>query len=104
VVKRVGVFVVAFSCELRQVANQRIPVAGDEPRQLLGELGIQRPVARQIALIEQTDVELDVVVVDFGALARRPHRMTDSHAGVPQGLEKCLDSLPARQRQPLGFE
>ena len=96
----VGVLGVALAREARQVAHQRLAVGADEARQLRGQIRIERAVAGQIALVEQADVQLGVLLVDFQALRQRAHGMADAQAGIPERLQKGGDSVlgaaPAR--------
>ena len=68
------------------------------------QLGVERAVAGQVALVEQADVQLDIVVVHLGAFVRRAHGVADAQPGVPQALQKRGDGLLVAAPVPLGFE
>ena len=89
----VGVAGVALAREPGQIAGQRFAVGADEARQLRGQIGIERAVAAQISLVEQADVQLGVLVVDFQALGQRAHGVADAQAGIPQRLQKRRDGV-----------
>src|SRR5437870_12549285 len=60
VIERPGEPRMTFASKLAQIANQRLAVGVNETRQSAGQLGIERAVARKVALIEQTDIQLDI--------------------------------------------
>src|SRR5271157_3168577 len=62
VIERAGVLGVAGARQLREIADQRLAAAVDEARQLLRQAGVERAVAGKVALVEQADVQLDVMV------------------------------------------
>src|SRR5438270_16248 len=80
----------AWLASSRRIArrNRGIAIAVDESRQILGEPGIQRPVSGKVSLVQQADVQLHVLVMNFYALARGPHRMAHPQSGIPKALEK----------------
>ena len=94
VVDGVGVLGVAVARQLRQVADQRLAVARHEPRHPAGQVGVQRAVAGQVALVQQADVQLGV--------GRRGPRRTP-RACAPSG--SCAGRHPTaaagRRRWPL---
>ena len=104
VIERARVLPVAGPRQLRQVAHQRPAVAQDEARQLFRQAGVERAVAGEVALVEQADVQLDVALVNLGALGRRPDGVADAQAGVPQVPQKRRDGVLRVHGQLLGFE
>ena len=74
---------VPFTRQPRQVPDEGISLAVNETRQPLEQRAINRRISGEEPLIEQADIQLDILVVEFGALRRRTDRMADSHATVP---------------------
>ena len=69
----------------------------------LGEAGVERAVAREKTLIEQADVQLDVLIVDFSAFFGRADRMAEPQAGIPERLEECREWLGVAPARPPLF-
>jgi len=57
---------------------------------------MNRAVARQKSLIQQADVQLDVLIMQFRAFTGSANRMAHSQPGVPKHLKKSGDGLFVR--------
>ena len=92
-IKGIAVLSVALVGEARKIAQQRVAIGGDEARQLFGEGGVEGAISGQKPLVEQADIQLGVLIVDFGAFGGRTHGLADAQAGIPQVLQKSGDDL-----------
>ena len=103
VIVSIVILLVAFAAEACEVAHQGVALGVQEARQPLGKPGIQRPVAGQVPLIQQADVQLDVLIVYLGAFFRRTHGMADPQPGIPERLQQSRDGLRGIPHQPAAF-
>src|SRR5450756_3022830 len=71
----------------RQALHQDIGLARHQVWQALFVEALEQPgIAAQKPAVEQRDGELDIVVVEAGALLERTRRRADPQAGVPHLL------------------
>src|SRR5579864_4553647 len=92
-IERVTVTRVPFTRHARQMTRKTVAVAVNESRKLLNQRAIDAGISRQIALVEQADVQFDVAVMQFRAFGGRAHRMADAQAGIPQLLEESGNGI-----------
>ena len=73
----------------------------EEARQQREQLTVNARIARQEALVQQADAQLDVAIVHHATLRRRVDRVAQTEALVPQPAKKRRQSVAARR--PPGF-
>ncbi|MEI9976287.1 MAG: hypothetical protein WDO73_32100, partial [Ignavibacteriota bacterium] len=72
-IEGVGVLGMAFAGEADEVAHQSVAIILNESREPLADVCEERTVAGEEALVEQADVQLGILVVNFEALVGSAH-------------------------------
>ena len=103
-VDRRVVFGMPRAGEFRQPRREHLGLGAQEQRKLRGEPVENRLQAHQRTLIEKTDRELGVAVVDLAALIHRVHRVAEPHARIPEVAQEKGEIRLGRLRGVGGFD
>ena len=81
-------FLVALTDLTNEVFDERLAFCRDKLRQAFGKFAILSPVAAEVALVEQTDIEFDVLRMVLAALFLRMDGVTQAEVDVPERAQK----------------
>lgn len=93
VVESILIFVVTSTGQLPQVTSQHARLPFFDGRQLAVKSGNQFAVSGQHPTVEQADIQLDVLLLDFGAFGQRADRVAQAEPGVPYQTYKVWERI-----------